>query len=76
MTELDLLDLNILASSADDGLAAAVTLADWLLEVLRTLSRDNHTRLLHFARKAAKQALGGFLGIFLGNLYHIRSIVP
>ena len=42
LAELDLLDLDILAGAADDGLAAAVTLADIFFEVLGTFGGDNH----------------------------------
>jgi len=76
LAEFNLLDFNVFAGTANDCLLAAVAFTDWLLEVLGTFGGDNHTRLLDFTRKTAQQALSRFLRVFLGNLYHIRSIVP
>ena len=75
LAELELLDLDALALSADDGLQAAVALADRLFEILTALHDRDRAGLLYLAVETAEQVLGRFLTIFACNLYHIRNIV-
>lgn len=76
LAELEFLNLERFAFLADDSLGASIALANRLLEVLVALNNGNHARLLHLAVEAAEQVLGRLLGVFLGNLYHIRNILP
>lgn len=76
LTELDLLELDAFALSADDCLEPALALAHWLFEILAAFDDSNSARLLNFAVEAAKQVLCRFLPVFTCNLYHIRRILP